>query len=93
VVLAIGFEADVAQHHDLVVALHLFEGALQDLGRVVLVAGKELLVGAHDAVRCAEQALAIGIVARPAQQDADRFLRLLARRACYGAQRRHLAPF
>ena len=28
VVLAVGFEADVAQHHDLVVALDLLEGAL-----------------------------------------------------------------
>jgi hypothetical protein len=39
-VLAIGLDANVAQHDDLVVALDLLEGARQDLGRILIVAAK-----------------------------------------------------
>ena len=86
------FEADVAQHHDLVVALDLLEGPLQHVARILIVAGEEFLVGAHDAIGRADQSLAVGIVARPADQRADRLFGLLARGTRQaGGERDHLA--
>ena len=79
VVLAMRFEADVAQHHDLVVALDLLEGPLQHVARILIVAGEEFLVGAHDAIGRADQTFAVGIVAGPADQRADRLFGFLAR--------------
>src|ERR1700722_19091327 len=59
-----------AQEHDLVVARDLLEGALEIVARVLVVAREPFLVGAHDARRRAEQPLAIGVVARPADERA-----------------------
>ena len=81
VMLAMGFEADVAQHHHLVIAVGFLEGALQEGDRIDFVSGEELLIGACHPPRGAEQALAIGVVAGPADQRAHRLERLLARRA------------
>src|SRR3546814_10341611 len=47
VVLAVGFKADVAQQHHLVVAFDFLEGALQEVEGVHGVAFEELLVGLH----------------------------------------------
>ena len=80
-VLAVGFEADVAQHDHLVVAVGLLEGSLQDFDGVLEISCEPFLVGADDAIGRAEQTLARGIVARPAQQRAHGLLRLLACRA------------
>src|SRR5271170_6185809 len=79
-VLAMGFEADVAQHHDLVVAAGLLEGALEIFARIVVIAGKPFLVGAHDAPRRGAKPFAAGIVAGPADQRAHGILGLRARR-------------
>ena len=84
-VLAMRFEADVLQHDDLVIPVHLLEGALQQRHRVLVVAAEEFGIGAHDPVGRAEQALALGVVAGPADQRADRLERLLARRAPHRA--------
>src|SRR5260370_42509533 len=78
-VLAMGLEPDVLQHHHLVVALGLLEGTLQELDGIGLVALKELLEGAHHAARGRAQALAVGIVACPLDEHADRRLGLGAR--------------
>ena len=51
VMLAMRLEADVAQHHDFVVTAGLLEGALEVFARIVVVAGKPFLIGAHDACR------------------------------------------
>src|SRR6185437_2821329 len=76
-VLAMAFDADVAQQHDLVVAVGLLEGAFQNGDRVFLVAGEELGERAHHAAGRVEQALALGVVAGPAQQHAHGDFRLL----------------
>ena len=47
VVLAIALQPDVAQQHDLVVAVGLLERALEQGRRIDVVAGEELLVGTH----------------------------------------------
>src|SRR6202049_1437637 len=80
VMLAMGLEADIAQHHDLVVAAGLLEGALEIFARIVVVAGEPFLVGARYARRRGAQPLAVGIVAGPADQRTDRGLGLGARR-------------
>src|SRR6516225_48874 len=77
VMFAMRLEADVLQRDDLVVAVGLLEGSLQQCDRILLVAAEELLVGANDPVRCAVQPLALRIVTGPADQGADRFLGLL----------------
>src|SRR5437870_10244035 len=80
VVLAMRFETDVLQRDDLVVAIGFLEGALEQCYRIHVVAAEELFVGAHDAVGSAKQPFAVGIVAGPAEQSADRFHRFLAGR-------------
>src|ERR1700691_2693829 len=79
-VLAMGFKADVAQHHDLVVAAGLLEGALEIVARIVVVAGEPFLVGARDAARRGAKPLAAGIVAGPADEGAHGVLGLGTRR-------------
>jgi hypothetical protein len=79
--LAMRGEADVAEQDDLVVALDLAEGALQDGDRIERVAGEILLEGASDARRCLEQTLAGRIIVRPAQEGGDGRFCLGARRA------------
>ena len=66
------------EHDHLVVALDLLERAREHELRVVAVAAEVLLVGAHDARGRVEQPLARRVVARPAQQRADRVLGLRA---------------
>src|SRR5580658_346417 len=80
VMLAMGLEADVAQHDDLVVAAGLLEGALEVFARVVVVAGEPFLVGARHPRRRGAKPFAVGIVAGPADQGADRGLGLRPRR-------------
>src|SRR5580692_11579061 len=80
VMLAMGLEADVAQHDDLVIAAGLLEGALEVFARIVVVAGEPFLVGARHARRRGAKALTVGVVAGPADQGADRGLGLGARR-------------
>src|SRR5712671_4393189 len=74
VVLAMTLEANAAQHDHLVVAFDLLKGPLQDLDRVLGVAGKEFLEGARDARRRVEQASPLRIVAGPTDDGADRRL-------------------
>src|SRR3546814_7461326 len=70
------FRSDVAQHHHLVIAFDLLEGALQDLHGIAVIAGEEFPIGPHHAIRRSHQAFAAGIVAGPADQGAYRFLGL-----------------
>ena len=65
VVFAMAFEIDVLQDHHLVITFDLFEGAFQDGDGVLGIAGEEFLVGPHHPVGRAQQALAVGVVARP----------------------------
>ena len=80
-VLAMGFDADIAQHDDLVIAFGLGKGPVQELHRIDGIAGEEFLIGAHHPGRRFAQAFAVRIVAGPAQQGADCRFGFLARRA------------
>src|SRR5690606_15893055 len=76
VVLAVAFVLDVAQHDHLVVAGHLLEGAGQVLARVLAVAAEPVAIGLGHPPRGVQQALAAGVLARPAQQGAHGLLGL-----------------
>jgi hypothetical protein len=89
VVLAMGRERDVADEDDVVIALDLLEGAVERLRRILVVAGIELLIRADHAVGRACQPFAGGVVAGPADQGADGFLRFGA--AGLGGRGRRLA--
>lgn len=75
-VLAVRFEADVAQDDHLVIGGRLLECGGKQGDRVLAVSGEDLLIGAHHALRCAFQPFAIRVVARPFDQRADRRFRL-----------------
>src|SRR5689334_309228 len=75
-VLAMTLEANVAQHHHLVITVNLLERFLQDLGGILAIAAKVFLERANDARRRIDQAFALGIVARPANDGAYRGLDL-----------------
>src|SRR6185312_5482461 len=86
--LAAALEADVAQHHHLVIAFDLLEGAFQHLLGVGVVAGEPFLIGAGDTARRVHQPLAVRIVAGPADQGTDGRLDLVAAWPRAGAERR-----
>ena len=73
-VLAMRLERDVPQQNHLVIASDLLEGA-GEMGRGILVVPRCIFApGAANAGGRVAQALAVGIVARPQQQGADRIL-------------------
>ena len=78
-VFAVGLNVDVAQHDDVVVALHILEGARKIIVGVFLVAGKPFLVGVDDALGRIEQTFAFGVIAGPCQQGAHCVFRLVPR--------------
>ena len=89
VMLAMALEANIAQHHHLVVARDLREGFLQDRGRVLCVAGEVFLERTGDPRRRFPKTFAIGIVAGPADQGPHRGLGLGALRPPpFGVKRR-----
>ena len=75
VVLAEGIEVDVLLH-DHVVVVHV-EALFQVLGRVVGIAPGQLLIHPGDAVRGLQQALAIDVLADPAEDQANALFDLL----------------
>src|SRR5580704_16896784 len=75
-VLAMALEGDAAQHDHLVVAVDLAEGLAKNLVRVFIVAGEIFAIGAHEAIGRLDQAVAIGVLANPLQDGAERVLGL-----------------
>src|SRR5262245_25084369 len=73
-VFAMRFEADVAQHDQLVVAVDLLEGAFEEGDGIGLVAAKELFIGARHPVGRPEQTFTFRIVPGPTQQCAHGLL-------------------
>ena len=71
VVFAVRDETDVLQDHQFVITADLFEGALQIFARVGMIALKQLAIGFGHALWRVQQAFAVGIVARPADQGTD----------------------
>ena len=86
-VLAMGFEADVLQHDDLVVAVGFLEGAVQQRHRILVVTAEKFAIRAYDPVGSAEQPFPLRVVAGPSDQGADRLLGLGAARPGYGGSR------
>src|ERR1700674_851915 len=85
--LAVGFEPDIAQQHNFVIAADLLEGTLQILPGILEIARIPLFVGANDASRRSDQSFAIGIVARPANEGAHGIFGNRARRPADGVGR------
>ena len=81
VVLAMRDEGNVADEDQVLVAVDVVEDPRQMLAGVLAVAGEQFLVGLDHPARGVEQPLAIGIVAGPGDQGADRRLGLVASRA------------
>ncbi len=71
VVLAVALEADAAQHDHLVVAFGLLEGLGQDRLGVLAVAREIFLIGARHARRRLGEPVAVGVIARPADDGAE----------------------
>jgi hypothetical protein len=67
VMLAEGFERDVAQHDHLVVSLDLLEGAPQVRPRIGVIPREPILVGIDHALRRVAKALPLRILSGPAQ--------------------------
>ena len=78
--LAVRFESDIAQQHDLVVASDFFECALKVLAGILGITGKPLFIRVNDPRRRPEQPFAVGIVAGPADEGAHGVLSLGAQR-------------
>ena len=83
-VFAVALHLDLAQHDDVVIALHVFEGAREFLGRIELVALEPLPIGVDDALGGVDHAFTAGIVAGPRDQRAHSFHSLFARWALHG---------
>src|SRR6185503_4951782 len=69
--LAVRLERDVLQQHNLVIAANLLEGAAKVVRGVFPIAARIFLPCACDAPRRVEQALALRVVAGPADQRAN----------------------
>src|SRR5690606_14774588 len=91
VMLAMGFEADVAQDDHLVITFDLLEGARQHVRRILIVSGEPVLPGANHTARRVEEAVPVGIVSGPSEQSPDGGLRLLAARTFDLARRLHMS--
>jgi hypothetical protein len=63
--LAMTFKAYGAQHDHLLIAFDFFEGLLQDVDRVLGIAGEQLLECAGHPSGCFGQSVSIGIIADP----------------------------
>ncbi len=63
------------------IARHLLEGSAEHLIDIGLVAGKQLAISSRHTLGRVQQALALRVVSRPAQQHANGGLRFFAARA------------
>ena len=75
-----GFNADVLQDDQLVIALGFLEGSFQQFPGIHPVTGEEFLIGFHHAGGCVTQPLAIRVVAGPLQQGPNGGFRVGAAR-------------
>src|SRR5690349_9790802 len=80
-VLAVRLERDVPQEHDLVIAADLFEGAAEVDRGILGIALGIFLPRTGDAARRVEQALAVRVVAGPADERSDGLGDILRNRA------------
>ena len=78
--LALRRELDVANQHEIIIAGGFAESAVEHLGRALMIALVQFVIGFDDAARRIDQALAGRILADIIEQGIDRGLRLGARR-------------
>ena len=76
VVFAMGLEPDIAQQNNFVVSFNFFKSPLKYGFGIGGIAGKELFVGAHDAIRGIHEPFPVGVIARPSDQRPNRRLRI-----------------
>jgi hypothetical protein len=81
VMLAMAFDADIAQHHKIIIAARFLKLPGEHVGRILAVARKVLGEGVGDAPRRIAQTLAGGVVTGPGDQGAHRSLRFRPGRA------------
>ena len=81
VMLALRGEFDVADQDEIVIAGGLAKGAVQHLGRALVIALVEFVEGFDHPARRIQQTLAVGVLADIAEQGLHRVLGLGARRA------------
>ena len=81
VVLALRGEFDVADQDEIVIAGGFAKGAVQHLGRALVVALIEFVEGFDHAARRIQQTFAAGVLADIAEQDVDGLFGLRARGA------------
>src|SRR3954464_10053942 len=79
--LALRGELDVAHKDEIIIAGGLAEGAIEYLGRALVVALIEFVESLDHAARRVKQALAVGVLADIGEQRLHRLLGLGARRA------------
>ncbi len=78
--LAMRVELDVLDDDEIVVAGNLLEGAAKLVGRALVIAVEHLAKGFRHALGRVDEALALGVVAGPAQQGAHGGLHFLLAR-------------
>ncbi len=61
-------ERNAAQHDHVIVASHIFKDTIENVGRILVVAGKIFAIGLGDATRRVVQAFTVGIVSGPRNQ-------------------------
>src|ERR1019366_5018114 len=81
VMLAMGLELDVPQHHHLVIAGDLVEGPAEIVARLLPITGEPFFVGARDPGGRTQQSLPVRIIAGPANERAHRVFGVGACRA------------
>jgi hypothetical protein len=65
------FDVDVLQHDHVIITGDFLKGSVKHLIRVLIIAGKKLLIGFDDTFGRVDQALALGIIAGPGNECPD----------------------
>ena len=76
VMFAMAFKRNAAKDNHLVIAIGFFKGLQQELLRILLIAGKVLLISASKTLRCFAQTVSIGVFPDPAKYLSKRLLYL-----------------
>ena len=74
--IAMRMKRNVLDQDEFVIAGDFLEGPAEFFRRILVVSGEHLAIGLGDALRRIAQALALDVVAGPAQKDPDRILDL-----------------
>ena len=70
-VFAMAFDVDVSQHHDIIITLHILEGAFQHFCGIHFVTSEELSVSFCNALGGVDQTFSAWVVTGPCEQRAN----------------------